>query len=123
MSILLRDFVFDAVNSDNIASDKTKGTVEKVQDVYIFWAHAVDVSEEDKAIAVKKAKQALATKKTGTGEDITAGDRVYGDPTDSYAVSKTKGGGYLYLGVAINDATTSDTTVLIEFDGTQWDLL
>lgn len=123
MSIYTRDHVYDGLKIESIAADITKGTVALIQDVYCFYPYAVDVSVDDTAIALQKCKQAVADKKTGTGEDITAGDRVYGDPADSYKVSKTKGVGYLYLGIAIEGATASATTVLIEFDGTLHDVL
>ena len=123
MAIYLRDIVYDEIIVNGIAADIVKGTVALVNDVYVFYPHAVDVSVDATSIAIKKAKQAVADKKTGTGETISEGDRVYGDPTDSYLVSKTKGVGYLYLGVAKKDATASDTSVLIEYDGTLHDVL
>jgi len=117
MSILLRDYVYDAIRDVSIAADVVAGTVGVVNDSYGFWPYAVDVSVDRTSIFVTWAKQALATKKTGTGQAINEGDFVYGDPADSYAVSATKGAGYLYLGKAIQAASASDTTVLIEFDG------
>ena len=123
MSIYLRDPRFTGSYIDNVAADKTKGDVELIKDGYGFWFNDVDVSVDDKATFVIQAEGATADKKTGTGEEIYAGDKVYGDPADSYKVSATKGAGFLYLGTAHEDATASDTTVYIKFDGTLYTLL
>lgn len=123
MAIYLRDLVYDHILVDDIASDITKGAVALVNDIYVFYPEAVDVSEDDTSIAITKAKQAKADKKTGTGESINAGERVYGDPADSYKVSATKSSGFKYLGIAKEDASASDTDVLIEYDGTLSDIL
>ena len=117
MAIYLRDIVYDHIMVVSIAADITKGTVALVNDVYVFYPDDVDVSVDSTATAIKEAKQALADKKTGTGETISAGDFVYGDPADSYKVSRTKSAGFVCLGTAIENATASDTTVLIKFNG------
>jgi len=125
MAIYLRDYggQVDEIRVDDIAADITAGTVAVVQDCIVFYPYAVDVSVKDYAIAVKKCLQAEADKKTGTGEEIAAGDRVYGDPADSYKVSATKGSGYQYLGIAKLAATASGTSVMIAYDGTLHDVL
>ena len=117
MSIVARDHVYDHLKQTSISADITKGTVALVQDCYVFYPQLVDVSVDSTGIPLYECKQALMDKKTGTGQDITAGDFLYGDPADSYKVSKTKGSGYVFLGIAKNNATSSDTNVLGHFIG------
>lgn len=123
MSMILNDPLYTGVYVDNIAADKTKGDVELVKDAYGFWFKDVDVSVDDKATFVTQAEGVTATKKTGTGEEIYANDKVYMDPADSYKISATKGVGYLYCGHAHEDASASATTAFIKFDGTLYTLL
>jgi len=103
--------------------DTVRGTIELVNDVYGFNHVAVDVSVEDEATFIYKCPAVVIGKKSGTGEAISKGERVYGDPADDYDVSATKSVGYLYLGIALEDAAASDTTVDIEYDGTLHDVL
>lgn len=120
MGALLRDHVYDSFMTEAVSAAKTKGAIEKIQDVYGFYM--TDLSSGDDGTFIYKAKQVRIGKKTGTGELIYAGDYVYGDPTDSYNVSATKSAGFIYLGIAKEDQVASDTDILIEFDGTMSDL-
>jgi len=120
MAALTRDHVYESFEYTASAA-KTKGFVEKINDVYGFWFTVVASGSD--GTFIYKCKQVRIGKKTGTGEAINQGDRVYGDPADSYNVSPTKSAGYIYLGIAKEAQTSSDTDVLIEFDGTLWDLI
>jgi hypothetical protein len=120
MAALTRDHVYESFEYTASVA-KTKGLVEKINDVYGFWF--LDVSAGSDGTFLYKCKQVRIGKKTGTGEAINQGDRVYGDPADSYNVSPTKSAGFIFLGYAKEAATASDTDVLIEFIGTMWDLL
>lgn len=99
-------------------ANTSSGTIGLVNDVYGFNLVAIDVSVEGGEVFVYKCPIVTIDKKTGTGESISKGERVYGDPNDEYKVSATKGAGYVFLGWAEEDAAASDTTVVINYDGT-----
>lgn len=72
---------------------------------------------------IYKMRQVLARKKTGTGDDIAAGDNVYLYPTDKRISSNkigTAGTDFYFCGTAKFDATASESTIVIEFDGTRY---
>ena len=103
-------------------ADAAAGTVMPLNDIYGFPIKSIDISDEEDETFVYKAETVEIGKKTGTGEEIEAGEYVYGDPADNYDVSATKGAGYIYLGIAQETVTASATVVDIEFDGTMADL-
>lgn len=55
-------------------------------------------------------------KSTGSGNAISKGDTLYLNTTTK-VVSSTQGSGDIVIGTAIEDASTSDTTVLAELRG------
>lgn len=103
-------------------SDTPRGTVSQKEDVYGFNYRAVTIAERTSYTFCYKCEQVVFDKKSATGEEILKGDYLYGDPSDDYKVSATKGAGYIYLGIAHQDATADATTVQGEFDGTMADL-
>lgn len=102
--------------------DVARGTIQQINDVYGFNHIAVDVSVNQNETFCYMNKAVVLDKKTGTGEEISKGEYVYGDPADSYKVSATKGSGFIYLGIANEDSTASETTADIDFDGTMSDV-
>jgi len=92
----------------------TAGVLYKVQDTWAipFATYAAAAT----AVMIYAAERALVTKKTGTGESIAEGDRVYVNSTTK-AVSKTKGSGDECVGVCTKSATATATQVEIELDG------
>jgi hypothetical protein len=119
-----RDHVYNCFKAQSILA-KTKGDIELCQSVYGFWFKDVaagTIAAPTEETFVYKMQQVLIEKKTDTGEEIHRGHYVYGDPTDDYLVSETKGIGYVYLGIALEDAAASDESLLIEFDGTMTDV-
>ena len=115
MSIILRDNKDYTPANDVVASaDRTKGFVELINHVYVSWF--ADVLSGIIGATYGKAEQARMTKDTGTGEAITAWEKVYYHPTNQTG-SKTKGSGYVFVGWATEDAAASDTSVRINFDG------
>jgi hypothetical protein len=116
MAIYLADIVYSDIRDVVVSgSAVTKGKVAKIQDVLGFYLTDGEVGAE--VTFVTQAKQAIADKDTGTGEEIVSGDKVYTHPTTG-KTSATKGSGYLYSGTAKETVTANATTVLIEFDGT-----
>ena len=118
MAVYLRDVVYDELQEYEPTAAVTKGQIELIRDVYCF--HMVAAAAGAEATPIKKAKQALADKKTGTGEVIYTGDRLYLDITNQN-ISPNKGTNTgaddIYCGVAKENAGADDTTVLMEWDG------
>jgi len=116
---VIYDELWDAIPSTAVS----KGDAEVVQDTFGFWVKDRESAGEEIAF-IYRCRQVLATKVTGTGEDITAGDRLYYIVASS-AVSKTATGtagtDYYYCGTAKKNATATATTVLMRFDGTRYD--
>lgn len=104
---------------DGIPGDITivKGDPIVKQDTLGFWLKDCESVTEEVTI-VAKMRQVLAAKATGTGTEIVSGDKVYFNiaagtvsPTQS-----TPG----YCGTALEDASATAETVLIEFDGRRY---
>ncbi len=100
----------------------TAETAAVIQDVFGFYL--TDGAIGDEVAFVYRCRQVLATKKTGTGEAILRGDRVYYYPADdaiSSTATGTAGTDYYFCGWAKKSALATDSTVLINFDGTRYD--
>lgn len=102
----------------------TKGQAARIADVFGFYYFATSTIG-DEVTYVYRMRQVLADKVTGTGEDIQAGDRLYYYPAQD-AVSKNAVGAagtdYYFCGWAKKDAEASASEVLMNFDGTRWDM-
>jgi len=108
-----------------------KGEAALIEDVFGFYfkqqTRIGGVGTEEITF-VYRMRQVLAKKITGTGNDIKAGDRVW-YITASGAISNTKPGGgaagtdYFFCGWAKEDAEAGDTEVLINFDGTLYNII
>lgn len=105
-----------------VAVSAPKGTPLQLRDVFGFWLKTVVAAQVE--TFVYKMANVLADKATGTGEEILALERVYyvvatglitAHPTGTFGVN------YYYCGIAREDATADEDTVLINFDGTRWD--
>jgi predicted RecA/RadA family phage recombinase len=115
-NMYLRDEEYCALNDVTLSGTVTKGEIAAIGDTYGFYM--TDGVNGDEVAFVYKAKQALVSKLSGTGETITSGERVWYSSSDG-KVDGTKAGNYsIYFGTALVDAAATDTTVLIEFDGT-----
>lgn len=122
MSLILKDNqiydeLWDVVVSGTAVE---KGDAAVVGDMFGFYFADGAIGEE--VAFVVKARQVLADKLTGTGEDIAKGDFLY-YIVASKKVSKTfqgtRGTNSYWCGWAKKSATESDTTVLMCFDGSR----
>lgn len=123
MSFLMRDNVdYKNLNEVIVAAAVVKGQAVVVQDTFGWYFKAGAIGDE--VIVVFECRQVLATKKTGTGESITSGDKLYYIVADDAVTANDPGSGYgttcYYCGTAKEDATASETTVLMDFDGTRY---
>ena len=72
---------------------------------------------------IYKSRQTRARKRTGTGEAIESGDKIYfypGTNTVSAVATGTAGTDYYFCGWAKESALAADTTFKMEFDGTRY---
>jgi hypothetical protein len=100
-----------------------KGEPAVVQDVFGFYMKDAEVVDEEVCF-VYRDRQVDADKRTGSGEQILAGDRLYYYPSDrlvSPTAAGTFGVDYYFCGWAKKDAAALDEHVLMNFDGTRWD--
>ena len=112
--------VWDATPADLTI---VKGDPAVKQDVFGFYLKDCEALAEEVCF-IWKMRQVLAAKATGTGEAIISGDHLYYYPTLEYVRPTgvgTFGVDYYYCGTALRDATASETTVLMDFDGRRWD--
>lgn len=114
------DVIYDELWDITPVAAVSAGDPATVNDVFGFYLYDGAASEE--VTFIYKCRQVLATKLTGTGEDISAGDEVFAVVASDYSVTATPTGtagtDYIFCGWAKKDASASDTTVLINFDGT-----
>lgn len=92
-----------------------------VQDVFGFYL--VGGVSGDEVAFVYRMRQVEADKRTGTGEEIFAGDKLYYYPsTDdvSPVATGTAGTDYYFCGWAKKDADADAVKVLMNFDGTRY---
>lgn len=100
------------------------GTVNKgddaiVQDVFGFYLYDAVVGDE--VTFIYRMRQVLTDKIVGTGEEILAGDRVYfvvGQDAVTANPAGVIGTDFYFCGWAKKDASATEDTVLINFDGT-----
>lgn len=100
-----------------------KGDAAVVQNVFGFY-YKDSESNTEKVNFIYRMRQVLANKATGTGESFSAGDRVFyivANNNVSPTPVGTPGTDSYFCGWAKKDASTSATTVLMNFDGTRYD--
>ena len=101
----------------------SKGDAAVRQDVFGFYIKNQEAASEEMTL-VYRCRQVEADKRTGTGEAIISGDRLYYYPATtnvSPTATGTAGTDYYFCGWAKKSATASATTVLMNFDGTRYD--
>ena len=92
----------------------TAGVLYKVGDC---WTQAFsDVAAAAVGVMIVEANRTMVAKATGSGESITAGDRVYVNTTTKN-VSKTKSSGDECVGYCTKDAGANDAKVEIALRG------
>lgn len=114
--------IYDELLDVEAASINTaKGDAAVVRDTFGFYGKkAEDVAEE--IVFIYRCRQVEANKKTGTGEAILAGDRLYyivASDLVSPNYAGTEGVNFYFCGWAKEDAAANDATVLMNFDGTR----
>ncbi len=100
-----------------------KGDPAVRQDVFGFYYKDSESATEEVTF-IYRMRQVLANKATGTGESITSGDRLYyivANNNVSATATGTAGTDHYFCGWAKKSATASETTVLMNFDGTRYD--
>ena len=98
------------------------GDAAVVQDVFGFYINS-RLAAGDEITFIYRCRQVEATKRTGTGESISAGDKLYYYPATqnvSPTATGTAGTDYYFCGWAKRDATASATTIIMNFDGTRY---
>jgi hypothetical protein len=108
------------------ASAVEKGEPAQLRDVFGFWfTDTLDASNLVEQTFIYRMAQVEADKLTGSGEDILALERVYAMVAQAHFITAhptgTFGVDFYFCGWAKYDAAASDTTVVINFDGTRWD--
>lgn len=103
-----------------VAVEKGDGAIS--QDVFGFWF--TDLAANHTGVLVYRCRQVSAAKRTGTGEGITAGDRLYYIPAEDVVTPNAganPGVDSYFCGWAKEDADETADTVLMNFDGTRYD--
>lgn len=120
--------IYDELWNVELAAAVTKGTAAVRQDVFGFYFFSYDPNnpdlDNDEVTFIYRMRQVLADKAAGTGEAIISGDRLYYYPaTDTVSPNAvgTAGTDYYFCGWAKKNAGTSESTVLMNFDGTRYD--
>ena len=92
----------------------TAGQWDLIEDTVGFYMQTVDADEE--VAFCYHAEKVTAPKSTTTGAgEFTAGDKTYFDHADA-EMNNDSGSNY-ECGIALKDATVSETEVLIDLDG------
>lgn len=120
------DMIYDELYDCNPAAAIVKGQGVLKQDVFGFYLKATetDTPADEEIAIIYRCRQVTALKRTGTGEAIIAGDRLYYYPSDervSPVAVGAAGTDYYFCGWAKEDAASSDIDVLMNFDGTRYD--
>lgn len=117
--------IYDELLEVEPATAVNKGDVALQQDVVGFWAKDREAAGEEVTL-IYRCRQVLADKRTGTGEEIIAGDRLYFYPTTNN-VSPTPTGvagtDFYFCGWAKENAGANVTEVHMNWDGTRPDQL
>lgn len=119
------DVIYDELWNCHPGAAIVKGQGVVKQDVFGFWLKDTETTTpttEDIAI-IYRCRQVEAYKRTGTGEEIFSGDKLYYYPSDervSPVAIGTAGVDYYYCGWAKKDAAASAAVVLMNFDGTRY---
>lgn len=102
-----------------------KGEPVLHNDVFGFYFN--DETDTTKIVTiVYRMRQVLADKSEGSGEEIEVGERVYYFPATELVSSNpgtTVGTDYYFCGWAKKAAGANDSTVLIDFDGSLYNVL
>jgi hypothetical protein len=106
-----------------VASAVTKGFGAVVQDVFGFYMTAGAAGDE--VTFIYQATQVRVGKLTGTGEAISAGQKVYATLGSNFQLVTANPAGvigtdYYFCGWAKKDADADDTDVLIHFEGDEY---
>lgn len=126
MAFVQKDtLIYDELRDIIPVANVDKGEAAVVQDVFGFYMNDWNTTDEDLdyVVFVYRMRQVLADKATGTGEEISAGEKVYYYPATDVISSNpvgTAGTDYYFCGWAKEDATAAATTVIINFDGTRY---
>jgi hypothetical protein len=96
-----------------------KGDSAVRQDVFGFYIKRAESALEEIAF-IFKMRQVIANKKTGTGEAIISGDKLYYYSADDLVSPVSNYPTSYFCGWARKSAGANDTTVLMEFDGTRY---
>ncbi len=126
MAFILRD---DQVQSYHelwdivVATAVTKGFGAVIQDVFGFYMTAGAAADE--VTFIYQATQVRAGKLTGTGEAISAGQKVYATLGSNFQLVTANPAGvigtdYYFVGWAKKDALANDDDVLIHFWGHEY---
>lgn len=120
--------IYDELKDITVAAAVTKGQGVVINDVFGFYLKSVsaaDIADDrDDVSFIYRMRQVDAPKRTGTGEDIQAGEKVYWYPAEGVVSANpvgTAGTDYYFCGWAKETVTASASTVLINFDGTRYD--
>ncbi len=125
------NIIYDELWDVEAPTGTLKGHAAVVQDVLGFYVKAAESNNEEVCF-VYRDRQVEATKRTGTGEAILAGDKLYAyrlgvaawtvpqDVVVSPVATGTAGTDYCFCGWAKKDASALETTVLMNFDGTRY---
>ncbi len=121
------DVIYDELWDVIPATAVVTGDPAVKQDVFGFYIKDRE-SVGEEVVFVYRCRQVLAAKKTGTGEAILSGDRLYYVVADEAVSPNVPGAGvagtdYMFCGWAKKDAGALETTVLMNFDGTRYDQL
>ena len=118
--------IYDEIKILDIASAKAQGLGEVVNDVFGFYLTKIDPTNDDLSddgILIYRNRQTYADKKTGSGEDIQAGEKLYYEVAESLVTpnkpSGTAGTEFYFCGWAKEATTAAATKVLMNFDGTR----
>jgi len=104
-----------------------KGDPKLSQDTFGFYGNDAKTNIDrtttpEEVIIIYRCRQVEALKKTGTGEAIVHGDRLYfivADKKVSPNFSGSAGTDFYFCGWAKEDAGANESTVLMNFDGTR----
>ena len=103
---------------------RSKGFAYVVNDVFGFLYNGA-LTVDDEVAFIYRNRQVRADKIVGTGEAILHGQKVYALASQNFQVVTANptgviGTDYYFVGIAKKDATETDTDVLIDFWGDEY---